>query len=57
MSQTFCSLYSSLYETYLKAYKEKAKKDCQDEANKIWLDLKIEFMTISELSVAMEKKL
>ena len=57
MSQTFCSLYSSLYETYLKAYKEKAKKDCQDEANKIWLDLKSEFKTISELSVAVEKKL
>ena len=57
MSQTFHSLYSSLYETYQKAYKDKSEKDCQDEANKIWLELKNEFKIISELSVAVEKKL
>jgi hypothetical protein len=57
MSQTFHSLYSSIYETYQKTYKDKAKKDCQDETNKIWLVLKKEFKNISELSVAVEKKL
>jgi hypothetical protein len=50
-------LYSSLYETYQKTFKDKSKKDCQDEANKIWLELKNEFKIISELSVAVEKKL
>jgi hypothetical protein len=57
MSQTFHSLYSTVYETYQKTYKDKAKKDCLDETNKIWLVFQKEFKNISELSVAVEKKL
>jgi hypothetical protein len=50
-------LYKSIFDGYLKAYKNKPKQKCQEEANKIWAEIKNKCKTASEINIAVDKKL
>ena len=50
-------LYKSIFDGYVKAFKSKSKQKCQEEANKIWTEIKYKCKTTSEINIAVDKKL